>query len=95
MTRPRKRRNRPGGGGFGKAQTLATPVDSKLVKLLQASLQQPSNQIAQVGDSDQYLVHEDQWLIALAIRQRCQELGGRPRDHLNAAMTRLLAGRLH
>lgn len=85
MSRRQKRRNRPGGGGFEKAQSGGLRADSRLVKLLETSLLLPGEQIITLPDG-RLAVGEDQWLITLAIRDRCRELGGEPKTHLHRAL---------
>lgn len=86
MSRRQKRRNRPGGGGFEKAQSSGLQADSRLVKLLETSLLLPGPCFEFIPGTTKAIVRDDQWMIALSIRDRCRELGGEPKTHLHRAL---------
>lgn len=92
MSRRQKRRSRPGGGGFGKQQARAAQADHRLVKLLETSLALPDGEIVQIPGTTSYAVSDDCWLVALAIRERCKELGGVQQDHIERALQTILQG---
>jgi len=56
------------------------------MRLLEASLALPGPCFIPVPGTTKMLVRDDQWMISLAIRDRCRELGGEPRDHLERAL---------
>lgn len=85
MSRRKRKTPRGRAEASKKAQSGGLRADSRLVKLLETSLLLPGEQIITLPDG-RFAVGEDQWLVALAIRDRCRELGGEPKTHLHRAL---------
>lgn len=85
MSRRKRKTPRGRAEASKKAQSNGLQADSRLVKLLETSLLLPGEQIITLPDG-RLAVGEDQWLITLAIRDRCRELGGEPKTHLHRAL---------
>ena len=88
----RPQRQSPSGGGFEKTPQDDLPADPTLVTLLQASLDAPDGQIWELPHG-RFAVTKDQLESALAIRERCKQLGGEPMPHLERALQAMLRRR--
>jgi hypothetical protein len=89
MRRAQKRRNRPGGGGSGKAKSWTGPAaDHTLQTLLRNYLDLPTGNTVFING--QVYMSEDALLYVRAIVAREKELGGK--RAIEAALDSLLPG---
>jgi hypothetical protein len=84
---------RPWEGAFDPTQASSVQADSTLIKLMRNSLALPGTQVQELP-SGAYLMTEALALNALAIRDRCAELGGDSNAHIEAALHALGRGGL-
>lgn len=92
MSGPKRETPRGRGVASEGAQLGELQADSKLVALLQASLALPGQHIVEIPGTNQLGLSPECLLIALAIRDRCRELGGVQQVHIERALQTILQG---